>query len=232
MSDNSQEQPYARAPGLHRQQTPATHKLAGFAGLGLALLLIVVSPQPITCQATEQTLVTTTARSSGTCLPVCHSDARLTVASLASLQRTTGVVSWFGGAGFFQPQGAKNVTLAFPRDIPPTQVCSASCSDLSHPILRHTLRLRTRGLVPQVDLSEFVQRKGSQLLLDGKPFYFAGFNNYYMMTRAADSWGATRAQVQTNGVRNMTALGVGGCVLRQIHPSQCFLARRCCDGLP
>lgn len=39
----------------------------------------------------------------------------------------------------------------------------------------------------QVDLNKFVRRKGAGLTLGGQPFYFAGFNNYYMMTRAADT---------------------------------------------
>ena len=45
----------------------------------------------------------------------------------------------------------------------------------------------------QVDDRKFVKREGASLVLDGRPFFFAGFNNYYMMTRAADS--GTRKEV-------------------------------------
>jgi hypothetical protein len=46
----------------------------------------------------------------------------------------------------------------------------------------------------QVDERKFVRREGTSLMLDGRPFFFAGFNNYYMMTRSADS--GTRKEVQ------------------------------------
>jgi len=39
-----------------------------------------------------------------------------------------------------------------------------------------------------------VKREGTSLVLDGRPFFFAGFNNYYMMTRSADS--GTRKEVR------------------------------------
>ena len=39
-----------------------------------------------------------------------------------------------------------------------------------------------------------MRREGSNLVLDGRPFFFAGFNNYYMMTRSADS--GTRKEVR------------------------------------
>ena len=47
----------------------------------------------------------------------------------------------------------------------------------------------------QVDERKFVRRDGTSLVLDGRPFLFAGFNNYYMMTRSADS--GTRKEVQS-----------------------------------
>ena len=47
----------------------------------------------------------------------------------------------------------------------------------------------------QVDLAKFVRREGPSLTLGGRPFFFAGFNNYYMMTRAADKNGSTRKEV-------------------------------------
>ena len=46
----------------------------------------------------------------------------------------------------------------------------------------------------QVDERKFVRREGPSLVLDGRPFFFAGFNNYYMMTRSADS--GTRKEVR------------------------------------
>lgn len=46
-----------------------------------------------------------------------------------------------------------------------------------------------------MDLDNFVRRKGAGLTLGGKPFFFAGFNNYYMMTRAADP--GPRKEVRT-----------------------------------
>lgn len=47
----------------------------------------------------------------------------------------------------------------------------------------------------QVDLAKFVRREGPSLTLGGRPYFFAGFNNYYMMTRAADKNGSTRKEV-------------------------------------
>ncbi len=49
---------------------------------------------------------------------------------------------------------------------------------------------------PQVNASEFVTRDGAKLLLGGHPFYFAGFCNYYMLTRAADKNGSGRKEVR------------------------------------
>ena len=51
---------------------------------------------------------------------------------------------------------------------------------------------------PQVDLNKFVRRKGPSLTLNDRPFFFAGFNNYYMMTRAADM--TPRKEVRPQGV--------------------------------
>ena len=48
----------------------------------------------------------------------------------------------------------------------------------------------------QVDERKFVKREGTSLVLDGRPFFFAGFNNYYMMTRSADS--GTRKEVRND----------------------------------
>lgn len=48
----------------------------------------------------------------------------------------------------------------------------------------------------QVNASEFVKRDGAKLVLDGRPFYFAGFCNYYMLTRAADKTGSGRKEVR------------------------------------
>lgn len=48
----------------------------------------------------------------------------------------------------------------------------------------------------QVNASEFVVRAGAKLMLDGRPFYFAGFCNYYMLTRAADKTGSGRKEVR------------------------------------
>lgn len=45
----------------------------------------------------------------------------------------------------------------------------------------------------QVDRSQFVQRRGAELVLGGRPFRFTGASNYYVLTRAVDP--ATRAQV-------------------------------------
>ena len=50
-------------------------------------------------------------------------------------------------------------------------------------------------MATQVDLAKFVRREGPSLTLGGRPYFFAGFNNYYMMTRAADKNGSTRKEV-------------------------------------
>lgn len=42
---------------------------------------------------------------------------------------------------------------------------------------------------------EFVRREGDRLTLQGKPFYFAGFCNYFMLTRGADVTGSGRKEV-------------------------------------
>lgn len=47
----------------------------------------------------------------------------------------------------------------------------------------------------QVEPGHFVQRQGARLVLEGKPFYFNGFCNYYMLTRAADKRGSGRKEV-------------------------------------
>jgi len=62
----------------------------------------------------------------------------------------------------------------------------------------------------QVDSAKFVRREGARLVLDGKPFYFAGFCNYYMLTRAADQKGSGRKEVRyiqlrSGGVRSCRA---------------------------
>ena len=41
-----------------------------------------------------------------------------------------------------------------------------------------------------------MQRQGARLVLEGKPFYFNGFCNYYMLTRAADKRGSGRKEVR------------------------------------
>ena len=48
-------------------------------------------------------------------------------------------------------------------------------------------------LVIQLDPATFVRREGSQLMLGGHQFQFAGATNYYMLSRAVDK--ATRPQV-------------------------------------
>jgi hypothetical protein len=48
----------------------------------------------------------------------------------------------------------------------------------------------------QVEPGHFVQRQGARLVLEGKPFYFNGFCNYYMLTRAADKRGSGRKEVR------------------------------------
>jgi len=44
----------------------------------------------------------------------------------------------------------------------------------------------TPAVVRQLDLSTFVQRSGSRLILGNSTFKFTGATNYYMLTRAAD----------------------------------------------
>lgn len=55
----------------------------------------------------------------------------------------------------------------------------------------------SEGAIPAVSVDEqaFVRRKREKLVLQGKPFYFAGFCNYYMLTRAADVTGTGRKEV-------------------------------------
>lgn len=51
-----------------------------------------------------------------------------------------------------------------------------------------------------------MRRKGASLTLGGQPFFFAGFNNYYMMTRAADP--GPRKEVRMSKLQGSTQMWV------------------------
>ena len=59
----------------------------------------------------------------------------------------------------------------------------------------------------------FVQRQGARLVLGGKPFYFNGFCNYYMLTRAADKRGSGRKEVRDSAHVNT---GIGLVIVRAV----------------
>ena len=50
----------------------------------------------------------------------------------------------------------------------------------------YTAEFEMYYVVTQLDLSTFVQRSGSRLVLGNSTFKFTGATNYYMLTRAAD----------------------------------------------
>ena len=52
----------------------------------------------------------------------------------------------------------------------------------------------------------FVERNGTQFIVDGRPFYFNGWNSYWMMDHAADAFrrGKVREMLQTGARMGLT----------------------------
>lgn len=78
---------------------------------------------------------------------------------------------------------------------------------------------------PQVESGHFVRRQGARLVLEGKPFYFNGFCNYYMLTRAADKRGSGRKEVH-NSAHTKTAIQLVFYRLCWLHITQTLCT--CC----
>lgn len=52
----------------------------------------------------------------------------------------------------------------------------------------------------------FVERNGTQFVVDGRPFYFNGWNSYWLMDHAADDYrrGKVREMLQTSAKMGLT----------------------------